>query len=101
MARLLGQMMVEVRMLQASVGSVPSSAGGSVGSRSEPIILDDEEDEPEIVVCVEREETRVLSPYPRTLVEIIELDQSIDAMEERFMAHVGVMAAGPASGQTW
>ena len=79
-------------MLQASVGSVPSSTGGSVGSRSEPIVLDDEDDEAEIVVRVEREETRVPSPYPRTLVEIVEPDQSIDLMEERFMSNAGILA---------
>ena len=55
-------------------------------------MLDDEDDEPEIVVRVEREETRVPSPYPRTLVEIVEPDQSIDLMEERFMSHAGILA---------
>src|ERR1700689_395072 len=92
MQSLLGQTIMEVRMLQASVGSVPSSTGGSVGSRSEPIVLDDEDDEPEVVVRVEREETRVPSPYPRTLVEIVEPDQSIDLMEERFMSNAGILA---------
>src|ERR1700689_798781 len=91
MQSLLGQTIMEVRMLPGSVGSVPSSSGGSVGSRSEPIVLDDEDDDVEIVIRVEREETRVPSPYPRTLVEIVEPDQSIDAMEAAFMENAGVV----------
>lgn len=79
-------------MLQASVGSVPSSANGSTGSHEDPLVVDDDEDDDvEIIVRVEREETRVPSRYPRTLVEVVELDQSIDQMEEAFMEHAGVM----------
>jgi hypothetical protein len=90
MQRLLSQTIAEVRTLQLN-RSVPSSAGGTSGSESEPIVLDDDDDDVEIIVRVEREETRVPSPYPRTLVEIVEPDQSIDQMEEAFMEHAGVL----------
>ena len=90
----------DLRRMEANWGSsVPSSS--SSGTRDDPLVLDDDN---EVVVRVEREDTVV--PPPRsgtpfvsrsgmvsTLIEIpdVDTDQSIDAMEDRFMIHTGVV----------
>ena len=107
--QLCGHLVSDIRRLEAN-WSVPSSlTGSSSGTRDNPLVLDDEEDE--VVVRVEREDTVI--PPPRastpfvaqatmvtTLIEIDEdnvdpndviTDQSIDAMEDQFMIHTGVM----------
>ena len=107
--QLCGRLVSDIRRLEAN-WSVPSSSTGlSSGTRDDPLVLDDEEDK--VVVRVEREDTVV--PPPRagtpfvaqaamvtTLIEIDEddvdpndviTDQSIDAIEDQFMIHMGVM----------
>ena len=107
--QLTGRLVSNLRRLEAN-WSVPSSSTGlSLGTRDDPLVLDDEEDE--VVVRVKREDTVV--PPPRagtpfvaqaamvtTLIEIdkddvnpndVITDQSIDAMEDQFMIHMGVM----------
>ena len=107
--QLSGRLVSNIRRLKAN-WSVPSSSTGlSLGTRNNPLVLDDEEDE--VVVRVEREDTVV--PPPRagtpfmaqaamvtTLIEINEdyvdpndiiTDQSINAMEDQFMIQMGVM----------
>ena len=105
--QLCGRLVSDIRRLEAN-WSVPSSSTGSrSGTRDDPLVLDDEEDE--VVVRVEREDTVV--PPPRagtpfvaraamvtTLIEIDDVDpndvvtdQSIDAMEDQFMIQTGVM----------
>ena len=88
------------RRLEANWSIPSSSTGSSLGTRDDPLVLDDEEDE--VVVRVEREDTIVLPPQAgtpfvvwaamvTTLIEINEdnvdpndiiTDQSIDAMED-------------------
>ena len=99
--QLTGQLVSDVRRMEANWGSsVPSSS--SSGTRDDPVVLDDDEDEVE--VRVEREDTVVLPPRAgtpfvtrrgmvTTLVEIpdVDTDQSIDAMEDQFMFHTGVI----------
>ena len=107
--QLTGRLVSDIRRLEAN-WSVPSSAtGSSSGTRDNPLVLDDEEDE--VVVRVEREDTVVPPPQAgtpfvaraamvTTLIEINEdnvdpndviTDQSIDAMEDQFMIQTGVM----------
>ena len=107
--QLSGCLASDIRRLEAN-WSVPSNSTGlSSGTRDDPLVLDDEEDE--VVVRVEREDTVVLPPRAgtpfvaraamvTTLIEINEdnvdpndvvTDQSIDAMEDQFMIHTGVM----------
>ena len=99
--QLTGRLVSDVRRMEVNWGSlVPSSS--SSGTRDDPVVLDDDEDE--VVVRVEREDTVV--PPPRagtpfvsrsgvvfTLIEIpdVDTDQSIDAMEDQFMFHTGVV----------
>ena len=107
--QLSGRLLSDIRRMEAN-WSVPSSSTGlSLGTRDDPLVLDDEEDK--VVVRIEREDTVV--PPPRagtplvvraamvtTLIEIdkddvdpndIITDQSIDAMEDQFMIQTGVM----------
>ena len=107
--QLTGCLVSDLRRLEA-IWSVPSSSTGlSLGTRDDPLVLDDEEDE--VVVRVKREDTVVPPPWAgtpfvaqaamvTTLIEIDEddvnpndvvTDQSIDAMEDQFMIHTGVM----------
>ena len=107
--QLSGCLVSDIRRLEAN-WSVPSSSTGlSLGTRDDPLVLDDEEDE--VVVRVERENTvvppsRASTPFVAwaamvtTLIEIDEdnvdpndivTDQSIDAMEDQFMILMGVM----------
>ena len=99
--QLTGRLVSDVRRMEANWGSlVPSSS--SSGTRDDPVVLDDDEDE--VVVRVKREDMVV--PPPRagtpfvsrsgvvsTLVEIpdVDTDQSIDAMEDQFMFHTGIV----------
>ena len=99
--QLTGRLVTDIRRMEANWGSlVPSSS--SLGTWDNPVVLNDDEDE--VVVKVEREDTVV--PPPRsgtpfvsrssvvtTLVEIpdVDTDQSIDAMEDQFMFHTGVV----------
>ena len=108
--QLTGRLVSDLRRMEAN-WSIPSGSTGSsssLGTRDDPLVLDDEEDK--IMVRVEREDTIV--PPPRagtpfvawaamvtTLIEVDEdidpndvvTDQSIDAMEDQFMIHTGVM----------
>ena len=108
--QLCGRLTSDIRRMEAN-WSIPSGSTGSsssLGTRDDPLVLDDEEDK--IMVRVEREDTIV--PPPRagtpfvawaamvtTLIEVDEdidpndvvTDQSIDAMEDQFMIHTGVM----------
>ena len=107
--QLCGRLVSDIRRLEAN-WSVPSSSTGSrSGTRDDPLVLDDEEDE--VVVRIEREDTVVPpaqagTPFVAraamvsTLIEIDEddvdpndviTDQSIDAMEDQFMIRTGVM----------
>ena len=106
--QLCGRLVSDIRRLEAN-WSVPSSSTGlSSRTRDDPLVLDEED---EVVVSVEREDTVV--PPPRagtpfvaqaamvsTLIEIDEddvdpndvlTDQSINAMEDQFMIRTGVM----------
>ena len=104
--QLCGCLVSDIRRMEAN-WSVPSSSTSSrSGTRDDPLVLDDED---EVVVRVEREDTVV--PPPRagtpfvaraamvtTLIEIDDVDpndvvtdQSIDAMEDQFMINTGVM----------
>ena len=107
--QLCGRLVSDIRRLEANWSVPSSSTGSSSGTRDNPLVLDDEEDK--VVVRIEREDTVV--PPPRagtpfvaraamvtTLIEIDEddvdpndviTDQSIDAMEDQFMIHTGVM----------
>ena len=107
--QLTGCLVSDIRRLEANWSVPSSSTGSSLGTRDNPLVLDDEEDE--VVVRVEREDTIV--PPPRagtpfvaqaamvtTLIEInkddvdpndIITDQSIDVMEDHFMIQMGVM----------
>ena len=110
--QLSGRLVSDIRRMEAN-WSIPSGSTGSsssLGTRDNPLVLDEEEDD-EVVVRVEREDTVV--PPPRagtpfvaraamvtTLIEINEddvdpndviTDQSIDTMEDQFMIHMGVM----------
>ena len=107
--QLTGRLVSDIRRMEAN-WSIPSGSTGSsssLGTRDDPLVLDEEEDE--VVVRVEREDTIV--PPPRagtpfvawatmvtTLIEIDDVDpndvltdQSIDAMEDHFMINTGVM----------
>ena len=108
--QLTGRLVSDIRRMEAN-WSIPSGSTGSsssLGTRDDPLVLDEEEDE--VMVRVEREDTIV--PPPRagtpfvmraamvtTLIEIDEdidpndvvTDQSIDAMEDQFMIQTGVM----------
>ena len=109
--QLCGRLTSDIRRMEAN-WSIPSGSTGSSsssGTRDDPLVLDDEEDE--VVVRVEREDTvvppsRAGTPFVAraamvtTLIEIDEdnvdpndviTDQSIDAMEDQFMIHTGVM----------
>ena len=106
--QLCGRLVSDIRRLEAN-WSVPSSSTGlSSGTRDDPLVLDEED---EVVVRVEREDTvvppsRAGTPFVAwaamvtTLIEIDEddvdpndvlTDQSIDAMEDQFMIQTGVM----------
>ena len=107
--QLSGRLVSDIRRLEANWSIPSSSTGLSFGTRDNPLVLDDEEDE--VVVRVEREDTVV--PPPRagtpfvaratmvtTLIEIdkddvdpndVVTDQSIDVMEDQFMILTGVM----------
>ena len=98
--QLTGRLVSDIRRMEANWGSsVPSSS--SSGTRDDPLVLDDDD---EVEVQIEREDTVV--PPPRagtpfvarnsmvtTLVEIpdVDTDQSIDAMEDQFMFHTGIV----------
>ena len=82
--------------------TVPSSSGSSLGTRDDPLVLDDEEDE--VMVRAEREDTIVPPPWVRTpfvarntmvttLVKIpdVDTDQSINMMEDQFIIHTRVV----------
>ena len=109
--QLCGRLVSDIRRMEAN-WSIPSGSTGlssSLGTRDNPLVLDEEEDK--VVVRIEREDTVV--PPPRagtpfvaratmvtTLIEIDEddvdpndviTDQSIDAMEDQFMIQMGVM----------
>ena len=106
--QLSGRLVSDIRRMEAN-WSIPSSlTGSSLGTRDDPLVLDDEEDK--VVVRVEREDTVVLPPRAgtpfvawaamvTTLIEIdedvdpndVRTDQSIDAMEDQFMIQTGVM----------
>ena len=107
--QLSGCLVSNIRRLEAN-WSVPSSSTGlSSGTRDNPLVLDDKEDE--VMVRVEREDIVVPPPQAgtpfvvqatmvTTLIEIdkdnvdpndVITDQSIDAMEDQFMIHMGVM----------
>ena len=107
--QLSGHLVSDIRRLEANWSVPSSSTGSSLGTRDDPLVLDDEEDK--VVVRVEREDTIVLPPWAgtpfmvwaamvTTLIEInkddvdpndIITDQSIDAMEDQFMIQTGVM----------
>ena len=107
--QLSGCLVSDIRRLEANWSVPSSSTGSSSGTRDNPLVLDDEEDE--VVVRVEREDTvvppsRAGTPFVAraamvtTLIEINEdnvdpndviTDQSIDVMEDQFMIHTGVM----------
>ena len=107
--QLSGHLVSDVRRMEANWSVPSSSTGSSLETRDDPLVLDDEEDE--VVVRVEREDTVVLPPWAgtpfvaqaamvTTLIEINEddvdpndiiTDQSIDAMEDQFMIQTGVM----------
>ena len=98
--QLTGRLVADLRRMEANWGSsVPSSS--SLGTRDDPFVLDDED---EVVVRVEREDTVVPPPQAgtpfvsrsgvvSTLIEIpdVDTDQSIDAMEDQFLFHTGVL----------
>ena len=104
-----GCLVSDLRRLEANCSVPSSSTGSSLGTRDNPLVLDDEEDE--VMVRVEREDTIVLPPWVgtpfvaratlvTTLIEINEddvdpndviTDQSINAMEDQFMIQTGVM----------
>ena len=107
--QLTGRLVSDLRRLEVN-WSVPSSSTGlTLGTRDDPLVLDDEEDE--VVVRVKREDTVVPPPQASTpfvaqaamvttLIEIdkddvnpnnVITDQSIYAMEDQFMIHTGVM----------
>ena len=101
--QLTGWLVSDVRRMEANWGSsVPSSS--SSGTQDDPLVLDDDD---EVVVRVEREDTVVPPPWAgtpfvsrsgvvTTLVEIpdVDTDQSIDAMEDQFMFHTGIVVQG-------
>ena len=107
--QLSGRLLSDIRRLEANWSVPSSSTGSSLGTRDDPLVLDDEEDE--VVVRVKREDTVVPPPQAgtpfvaqatmvTTLIEIDEddvnpndiiTDQSIDAMEDQFMIQTGVM----------
>ena len=107
--QLSGRLVSDIRRMEAN-WSIPSSlTGSSLGTRDDPLVLDDEEDK--VVVRVEREDTVVPPPQAgtpfvawaamvTTLIGVNEdnvdpndiiTDQSIDAMEDQFMIQTGVM----------
>ena len=107
--QLTGHLVSDIRRMEANWSVPSSSTGSSLGTRDNPLVLDDEEDE--VVVRVEREDTVVPPPgagtpfvvqaaMVTTLIEInkddvdpndIITDQSINAMEDQFMIQTGVM----------
>ena len=107
--QLTGCLVSDIRRLEANLSVPSSSTGSSLGTRDNILVLDDEEDE--VVVRIEREDTVVPPPQAgtpfvagaamvTTLIEINEddvdpndviTDQSIDAMEDQFMIQTGVM----------
>ena len=107
--QLCGRLVSDIRRMEANSSIPSSSTGSSSGTRDDPLVLEDEEDE--VVVRVEREDTVVLPPWVgtpfvaqaamvTTLIEInkddvdpndVITDQSIDAMEDQFMIQMGVM----------
>ena len=98
--QLSGHLVNDLRRLEVNSSVPSSSTGSSLGTRDDPLVLDEEEDE--VVVRVEREDTVVLPPRAgtpfvvratmvTTLIEINEddvdpndiiTDQSINAMED-------------------
>ena len=107
--QLSGCLVNNIRRLEANWSVPSSSTGSSLGTRDDPLVLDDEEDK--VVVRIGREDTVVLPPRAgtpfmvwaamvTTLIEVDEndfdpndiiTDQSINAMEDRLMIHTGVM----------
>ena len=107
--QLSGRLVSDIRRMEANWSVPSSSTGSSLGTRDDPLVLDEEEDE--VVVRVEREDTVVPPPQASTpfvawaamvttLIEIDEddvdpndiiTDQSIDAMEDQSMIQTGVM----------
>ena len=108
--QLCGWLVADVRRMEANWGSsVLSSSSCSMGTRDDPLVLDDDEDE--VQVRVEREDTivppaRAGTPFMAqatmitTLIEVNEddvdpndiiTDNSIDLMEDQFMIQTGVM----------
>ena len=107
--QLCGRLSSDIRRMEANCSIPSSSTGLSSGTRDDPLVLDDEEEE--VVVRIEREDTVVLPPrvstpfvaqatMVTTLIEINEddvdpndiiTDQSINAMEDQFMIQMGVM----------
>ena len=107
--QLSGCLVSNICRLEANWSVPSSSTGSSLETRDDPLVLDDEEDE--VVVRVEREDTVVPPSWASTpfvaratmvttLIEIdkddvdpndVITDQSIDAMEDQFMIHTGVM----------
>ena len=107
--QLSGRLLSDIRRLEANWSVSSSSTGLSLGTRDDPVVLDEEEHE--VVVRVEREDNVVSPPWAgtpfvvqaamvTTLIEIdkddvdpndIITDQSIDAMEDQFMIQTGVM----------
>ena len=107
--QLSGRLVSNIRRLEANWSVPSSSTGSSLGTRDDPLVLDDEEDE--VMVRVEREDTVVPPPWAgtpfvaraamvTTLIEIddddvdpndVITDQSINAMEDQFMIWTGVM----------
>ena len=107
--QLSGHLVSDIRRLEVNWSVPSSSTDSSLGSRDDPLVLDDEEDK--VMVRVEREDTVVPPPQAgtpfvaqatmvTTLIEIDEddvnpndvvTDQSIDAMEDQFMISMGVM----------
>ena len=107
---LCGRLVADVRRMEANWGSsvLSSHTGSSVGTRDNPVVIDDEE---EVWVRVEREDTvvppaRAGTPFVAqaamvtTLIEVNEdevdpndiiTNNSIDLMEDQFMMATGVV----------
>ena len=62
--QLSGHLVSDIRRLEANWSVPSSSTGSSLGTRDDPLVLDDEEDK--VVVRVEREDTIVLPPWAGT-----------------------------------
>ena len=107
--QLSGHLLSGIRRLEANWSVPSSSTGSSLGTRDNPLVLDDEEDK--VVVRIKREDTVVPPPQTgtpfvvwaaivTTLIEVDEddvdpndiiTDQSINVMEDWLMIHTGVM----------